>query len=48
MNDHSKSIEFMTHPNPKGIRKDVYNNPIIKGSNSHKIIFRDQVNCGSL
>jgi hypothetical protein len=42
MSDQSKSIEFI--PIQKTMRKDVFNNPIIKGSNSHKVIFRDQVN----
>ncbi|CAK88500.1 unnamed protein product (macronuclear) [Paramecium tetraurelia] len=29
-------------------RKDAFNNPILKGNNSHKVIFRDQANNGPL
>ncbi|CAD8088836.1 unnamed protein product [Paramecium primaurelia] len=29
-------------------RKDAFNNPILKGNSSHKVIFRDQANNGPL
>ncbi|CAD8097358.1 unnamed protein product [Paramecium sonneborni] len=29
-------------------RKDAFNNPILKGNSSHKVIFKDQANNGPL